>query len=150
MAVSSSPTSSPVAFPEDTKEAFTNLKIRRKARYIIFEFEDLNLNTTYISPRDAKAETMVAGLPATKAQYILFDHDTLSRDGRPRSRLFLFAWCPPSASIESKMLVSSQLRNVCQVFNGVEEHNVSSVAAVRDLLELDQSSDESDWDPDDD
>ena len=82
------------------KEVFTQLKIRRKHRYIVYkidpETEAVVVET--IGARDADLDALLRALPDADSRYAIFDHAYKTYDGRPANKLFFLSWFPSNAT----------------------------------------------------
>ena len=89
-------------------------------------------------------------LPKSSARYAVFDHAITTRDGRKKDELYFILWSPGSAATKSKLLYTSQRRNLDTIFTGVKDVQCATpeeVAKVFGDTSYD-APDEDDWDPD--
>lgn len=102
-----------VAVRDDCKQAFTDIKLGKLFRYIIYSLTD-DLKEVYVlkkAERDAKyddfVEDMKVAETAGQCRYAVFDCEYESKGGQPRTKLAFFMWSPDCAKIKQKMVYSS-------------------------------------------
>jgi cofilin len=133
------------------KEVFTQLKIRRKHRYIVYkidpETEAVVVET--IGARDADLDALLRALPDADSRYCIFDHAYKTYDGRPANKLFFLSWFPSNATPYSKMAYTHAKEHVREVFTGVFDIMARTTDEARSLVTGEAES-ESDQEFDDD
>ncbi|CAH0368347.1 unnamed protein product [Pelagomonas calceolata] len=133
------------------KEVFTQLKIRRKHRYVVYkidpETEAVVVET--IGERDADLDALLRALPDADSRYAIFDHAYKTYDGRPANKLFFLSWFPSNATPYSKMAYTHAKEHVREVFTGVFDIMARTTDEARSLVTGEAES-ESDQEFDDD
>ena len=107
------------------KEVFTQLKIRRKHRYIVYkidpETEAVVVET--IGARDADLDALLRALPDADSRYAIFDHAYKTYDGRPANKLFFLSWFPSNATPYSKMAYTHAKEHGARGLHGRLRHH---------------------------
>ena len=133
------------------KEVFTQLKIRRKHRYVVYkidpETEAVVVET--IGARDADLDALLRALPDADSRYAIFDHAYKTYDGRPANKLFFLSWFPSNATPYSKMAYTHAKEHVREVFTGVFDIMARTTDEAKSLVTGEAES-ESDQEFDDD
>ncbi|KAI1317595.1 cofilin [Mortierella claussenii] len=100
-------------------EAFQELKLRKKLKYIIYKLSDNNSEIVV----EEKAETatydeFLEKLPKDDCRWAVYDFDFSTPDGE-RNKIVFYSWSPDDAKIKSKMLYSSSKDALRKTLNGV-------------------------------
>ncbi|KAF5389533.1 hypothetical protein D9757_004201 [Collybiopsis confluens] len=89
-------------------EAYTDLKLRKKFKYIIY---NLNKdNTEIITEKTSESkdyEEFLADLPETECRWAVYDFEYEKEEGGKRNKLCFVSWSPDDARIKNKMLFAS-------------------------------------------
>ncbi|KAJ6585260.1 actin depolymerizing factor, partial [Mycena capillaripes] len=100
--------SSGVAVNPDCLEAFSQLKLKKTAKYIIFT---LNKDTTEIvvekTSQSTKYEDFIADLPEFECRWAIYDLEFEKEDGGKRNKIIFVSWAPDDAKIKAKMVFAS-------------------------------------------
>ncbi|CDO76695.1 hypothetical protein BN946_scf184975.g4 [Trametes cinnabarina] len=90
-------------------EAYQELKLGKKIKYIIFT---LNKDNTEIivekkSPLTSTYDDFLADLPEADCRWAVYDFDFEKEDGGKRSKITFFSWSPDDSKVKQKMLFAS-------------------------------------------
>jgi len=89
-------------------EAFQELKLRKKHKYIIFT---LNAKQTEIivekTSTDVDYETFLGDLPEDKCRWAVYDLEFEKEDGGRRNKITFIQWSPSDAKVKDKMVTAS-------------------------------------------
>ncbi|KAI1794953.1 recombinant Actophorin [Ganoderma leucocontextum] len=93
----------------DCLSAYQELKLGKKAKYIIFT---LNKDFTEIivekkADPNATYDAFVADLPETECRWAVYDFDYEKDDGGKRSKITFYSWSPDDSKVKQKMLFAS-------------------------------------------
>jgi len=135
-----------VAVSQECKNAFDEVKQKKKHRYVIFEIEgEKVIKVETVGERNASYDDFIHDL--TKAgegecRYGLYDFEyTHQCEGASekslKQKLFLMAWCPDTAKIKKKMLYSSSFDAIKKALVGVQKYiqATDSAEASRESVE---------------
>merc|ERR1711953_564315 len=95
---------------DDVLEAFNDIKLSHKYRYVIYK---RNADNTEIvlekaNGNSAKYEDFVADLPLNECRYGIFDLEYSKSDADGiRQKIVFVVWAPDTAKIKDKMLTAS-------------------------------------------
>ncbi|RDX53549.1 recombinant Actophorin, partial [Lentinus brumalis] len=101
--------SSGVGVNPDCLEAYQELKLGKKNKYIIFT---LNKDNTEIVVEkkgglSSSYDDFIADLPEQDCRWAVYDFDFEKEDGGKRSKITFFSWSPDDSKVKQKMLFAS-------------------------------------------
>ncbi|KAI0373678.1 recombinant Actophorin [Pilatotrama ljubarskyi] len=90
-------------------EAYQELKLGKKTKYIIFT---LNKDNTEIvvekkSPPTSTYDDFLGDLPEGECRWAVYDFDFEKEDGGKRSKITFYSWSPDDSKVKQKMLFAS-------------------------------------------
>merc|ERR1711975_155013 len=97
-----------VAIREEVLEAFQELKIGHKHRFVLFKMTD-NMEEVVVDAQGGAGDScdqFVSSLPQDDCRYAIYDFEYNQGEGQ-RNKILLVVWAPDSARIKSKMLYAS-------------------------------------------
>jgi len=101
------------------------------------------------TPNDS-AHIFLDTLPISDCRFAIYDHDYLSSDGRPQSKLFFISWLPDNATPHNMMAYSAAKGLFREKFTGVFDVMSKKIEEVEVLLGLQEEAgedeDEEDFD----
>jgi cofilin len=117
--------SSGVTVNQQCLETYSDLKLRKKYRYIIYRINDQSTEIivektaerTGDSP--AQYEELIQVLPETECRWVVYDFEFEKGDAGKRSKLMFISWVPDSAKIKPKMLAASSRQALRQALQGI-------------------------------
>lgn len=105
--------SSGVTANQDCLEAYQQLKLGKKYRYVIFTLSN-DLKEIVVEKKAERTpdvtvqyEEFVGSLSETECRWAVYDFEFEKEDGGKRSKIIFFSWSPDSAKIKQKMLFAS-------------------------------------------
>lgn len=112
---------SSVAVADESLEAFNDLKLGKKYKFIIFA---LNEKKTEIVVEETSTEqdydAFLEKFPENDCKYAIYDfeYDIGKGEGK-RSKIVFFTWSPDTAPIKSKMVYASSKDALRRALNGI-------------------------------
>ena len=88
---------------EECAEVFEALKLKRKHRFVIFKIGENQIEVEKVGERNSTVEDLIKALPFTDCRYVMYDHEYLTADGRPTSKLWFLSWFPQNSTPYNKM-----------------------------------------------
>lgn len=89
-------------------EEFQDLKLRKKAKYLIFTLNKDNTEIVVDKKSDsATYDDFINDLPETECRWAVYDFEFEKEDGGKRNKICFIAWSPDDAKIKQKMLFAS-------------------------------------------
>ncbi|KAF8978252.1 cofilin [Entomortierella lignicola] len=112
--------SSGVQVDQSCLQAFQDLKIAKKTKYIFFKLSD-DLKSVVVESQSETGDydDFLSGLPEDDCRWAVYDLNFKLDDGGERNKIVFYAWSPDSAKIKSKMLYSSSKDALRRALNGV-------------------------------
>ncbi|KNC45944.1 actophorin [Thecamonas trahens ATCC 50062] len=103
-------------------EAFQELKIGHKHRFVIFKIND---DHTAVEPlvngdKDATWDDFCAQLPADSCRYAIFDFEFETNDGGKRNKITFVVWTPDVCRVKEKMLYAGTKDAVKKKLEGIQ------------------------------
>ncbi|KAI9018509.1 hypothetical protein CLU79DRAFT_760626 [Phycomyces nitens] len=97
-----------VAVSEECFDLYSEFKLRKKYKFIIFKLADDNKEIIV----DKKAETgtyeeFLECLPAAEPRYAVYDFDYEKPGEGQRSKITFFSWIPDTSKVRQKMLYAA-------------------------------------------
>ncbi|CAO1636992.1 unnamed protein product [Sympodiomycopsis kandeliae] len=125
--------SSGVAVSPDCLEAFQQLKLGKKLKYIIYTLSGDNREIIVgkTSTSDSYDE-FLAELPPAECRYAIYDFEYEKGDDGKRSKICFFTWSPDDAKIKQKMIYASSKDAIRKALVGI-----SSEIQGTDVSEVD-------------
>ncbi|KAI9276585.1 hypothetical protein BY458DRAFT_505419 [Sporodiniella umbellata] len=87
---------------------FTELKLRKKYKYIIYKLSDNNAEI--VADKAAESgnyESFLEELPENEPRYAVYDFDYEKPEEGQRNKIVFYAWIPDTAKVRHKMLYAS-------------------------------------------
>ncbi|KAI0754701.1 actin depolymerizing factor, partial [Daedaleopsis nitida] len=115
-------------------EAYQELKLGKKSKYIVFT---LSKDVTEIvvektGPLSATYDDFLCDLPETECRWAVYDFDFEKEDGGKRSKITFFSWSPDDSKIKQKMLFASSKdalrRSLVGIAAEIQGTDISEVA----------------------
>ncbi|KAI9202759.1 uncharacterized protein BJ171DRAFT_166760 [Polychytrium aggregatum] len=101
-------------------EAYQDLKIRKKYRYVVYRLTD---NATEITVErkveQANYEDFVNSLPPNECRYVVYDFQYETSGEGTRNKILFYVWSPDSAKIKPKMLYASSKDALRKKLDGI-------------------------------
>ncbi|KAJ6228807.1 cofilin/actin-depolymerizing factor homolog-related [Anaeramoeba flamelloides] len=93
---------------DDCIEAYNDLKLNKKYRYVIFKLNDNDDEIVIDQTGDTNAtyDDFTACLPSNECRYAVFDYE-FDVEGQTRNKLLFVAWSPDNSRVRYKMLYST-------------------------------------------
>jgi len=113
-------------------EAFQELKLGKKSKYIIFTIND-DKTEVVVEKKSPSAnyEDFLADLPEQECRWAIYDFE-YEKEGGKRNKITFFSWSPDDAKIKSKMMFASSKdalrRSLVGVANEIQGTDYSEVA----------------------
>ncbi|KAJ3021976.1 cofilin [Thoreauomyces humboldtii] len=115
-------TSSGVGVQDTAVEAFQDLKLKKKYRYIIYKINDayteIVVEKTVETSGDVDYEHFVSSLPTNDCRYCVYDFEFGTGDG-VRNKILFFTWSPDTSKIKQKMLYAASKDALRKKLDGV-------------------------------
>ncbi|KAI8071509.1 hypothetical protein BC940DRAFT_293035 [Gongronella butleri] len=124
--------SSGVAVNPECIEAYNNLKLGKKSKYIIYKLSD-NLKEIVVEKQVAEAtyDDFLEALPADEPRYAVYDFDYEKPGAGMRNKITFFSWIPDTSKVRQKMVyaasVDSLRRNLVGLAIEVQGTDASEV-----------------------
>ncbi|KAI0629736.1 actin depolymerizing factor [Trametes polyzona] len=90
-------------------EAFQELKLGRKTKYIVFTLSPDNTEIVVekTGPSTSTYDDFISELPEAECRWAVYDFDYEKEDGGKRSKITFYCWSPDDSKIKQKMLFAS-------------------------------------------
>ncbi|KAG0350515.1 cofilin, partial [Gamsiella multidivaricata] len=100
-------------------EAFQQLKLGKKLKYIVYKLSDDQKSIVVEKQAEtATYDEFLKHLPENDCRWAVYDFDYSTADG-DRNKIVFYTWAPDGAKIKSKMLYSSSKDALRRSLNGV-------------------------------
>ncbi|KAI0049713.1 hypothetical protein FA95DRAFT_1515406, partial [Auriscalpium vulgare] len=100
--------SSGVAVNPACLEAFQELKLGKKLKYIIYAVSDDKTEIVVVkSSKTANYDEFLGDLPEADCRWAVYDFEFEKEGGGKRNKICFYSWAPDDAKIKSKMLFAS-------------------------------------------
>lgn len=102
-----------VSVNDDCKQVFTEIKLGRKFRFVVYRLSDdlKEINVESTAGIDASYDDFVERFKEAEGngqcRYGVFDAEYKTKDGNTKNKLVFFMWSPDGAKIKQKMVYSS-------------------------------------------
>ncbi|KAI0251972.1 actin depolymerizing factor [Lactifluus subvellereus] len=100
--------SSGVGVSQECVEAFQELKLKKRSKYIIFT---LNKEKTEIvvdkTSTSNEYDEFLGDLPETECRWAVYDFEYQNEEGGKRNKIFFYSWSPDGAKVKDKMVSAS-------------------------------------------
>ncbi|KAK2192466.1 hypothetical protein NP493_31g06019 [Ridgeia piscesae] len=102
-----------VSVKDECKQVFTDIKLGRKYRYVVYRLTDDLKEITVESTAGVEAsyddfvDQFKAAESSGQCRYGVFDAEYQTKDGNTKNKLVFFMWSPDGAKIKQKMVYSS-------------------------------------------
>ncbi|KAH9889929.1 recombinant Actophorin [Cubamyces lactineus] len=90
-------------------EAYQELKLGKKTKYIIFTLSKDNTEII-VEKKSSPTSTyddFLADLPESECRWAVYDFDFEKEDGGKRSKITFYSWSPDDSKVKQKMLFAS-------------------------------------------
>lgn len=97
---------------DEVTEAFNEIKLGHKWRYVTFRISD-DMKEIITEGKGEKKdtpneyETFLESLPADEPRYVVYDFHYQLADGGQRDDVIMISWCPDTTKVKKKMLHAS-------------------------------------------
>ena len=137
----------PTEVSSSIQDLFQALKLRRKHKYLVFKLatdESGTVDVEKVGGPKEKAADFLATLPNSDCRFAIYDHEYVSKDGRPQSKLFFVSWLPINATPHSMMAYSAAKGVFRDSFQGVFDVMAKNIEEVEVAVGLrkEESDDE--------
>ncbi|KAI0357505.1 recombinant Actophorin [Trametes cingulata] len=90
-------------------EAYQELKLGKKTKYIIFTLskDNTEIIVEKKSPPTSTYDDFLADLPEGECRWAVYDFDFEKDDGGKRSKITFYSWSPDDSKVKQKMLFAS-------------------------------------------
>ncbi|KAH9851693.1 recombinant Actophorin [Lenzites betulinus] len=98
-----------VGVSSDCLDAFQELKLGKKSKYIIFTLNPTNTEIV-VEKKGATSSTyddFIADLPEAECRWAVYDFEYEKADGGKRNKITFYSWCPDDSKVKQKMLFAS-------------------------------------------
>jgi len=112
--------SSGVGVANDAIEAFQDLKLRKKYRFIVYKMNDAM--TEIIVEKtvaDAQYDDFVKSLPAAECRYCVYDFQYDTSGEGVRNKILFYVWSPDNSKIKQKMLYAASKDALRKKLDGI-------------------------------
>jgi len=100
--------SSGVTVNPDCLEQFTQLKLKKKAKYIIFTLNKDNTEIVVEKSSDSQSyDDFIKDLPEDGCRWAVYDLEFEKEDGGKRNKICFYSWAPDDAKVKAKMVFAS-------------------------------------------
>merc|ERR1711916_185487 len=111
-----------IAVDDACVEAFQELKIGHKQRFVIFKIND---DHTAVEPllkgeKDATWDDFVGQLPADGCRYCIYDFEFTNADGGQRNKTTFVVWTPDVCRIKEKLLYAGTKDAIKKKLEGIQ------------------------------
>ncbi|TPX61139.1 hypothetical protein SpCBS45565_g07344 [Spizellomyces sp. 'palustris'] len=114
------PISSGVGVQDSAVEAFQELKLKKKYRYIIYKINDNNTEIVVEKTvESADYEDFVASLPASQCRYCVYDFQYDTAGEGIRNKILFYVWSPDTSKIKQKMLYAASKDALRKKLDGI-------------------------------
>ena len=134
--------SSGVAVNNAVLTTFSDLKIGRKYKYVIYKINDLLTEVIVDKTADSSNSSNSYDdfitdikLVGNESRYAIYDFDYVGADGGTRNRICFYIWCPDTATAKNKLLYASTAEIVRRKLVGI-----SAEIQGTDLSEIDHQT----------
>ncbi|KAJ3360441.1 cofilin [Allomyces javanicus] len=93
-----------VAVNDACVEAFQDLKLGKKHKFIVYRIEHNEEIVVDQTSTDADYDSFIGALPENDCRYAIYDLEFEHPDGGQRNKIIFIAWSPDTARIRSKMI----------------------------------------------
>ncbi|KAF9974243.1 cofilin [Actinomortierella ambigua] len=109
-----------VAAQQACIEAFTDLKLGKKHKYIIYKISDdlKSIEVEKTAGPEATYDEFIGDLPKDDCRYAVYDFTYKNADGE-RAKIVFYGWSPDDAKIKKKMIYASSKDTLRKGLNGV-------------------------------
>ncbi|KAI8589705.1 hypothetical protein BDZ88DRAFT_451848 [Geranomyces variabilis] len=112
--------SSGVGVQDTAVEAFQDLKLKKKYRYIIYKMNDaLTEILVEKTVESADYESFVSALPANECRYGVYDFQYDTAGEGTRNKILFYVWSPDTSKIKQKMLYAASKDALRKKLDGV-------------------------------
>ncbi|KAI8927960.1 hypothetical protein BC831DRAFT_450405 [Entophlyctis helioformis] len=112
--------SSGVTVNDAAVEAYQDLKLKKKFRFIVYKMSDDNreivIDKTF---EKATYDDFVASLPPNECRYAVFDFQYETSGEGQRNKLLFYTWSPDSSKIKQKMLYAASKDALRKKLDGI-------------------------------
>lgn len=127
-------------------DAFQQMKLRRKHRFIIYKIGAEEMEVELIGDRNETYDNMKKSLPFAECRFCIWDQDIKTADGRNTSKLWFVSWFPDNANTHMKMAYASAKGKFRDHILGVFDTQVASLEELDANLGLAKDDEEDDKD----
>ncbi|ORX45795.1 hypothetical protein BCR36DRAFT_585551 [Piromyces finnis] len=112
--------SSGVGVKDECINAFQDLKLGRKLKYIIYKISD-NLKEVVVEKTGDESEydDFVANLPENECRYAVYDFNYTNDEGGKRTKIVFYTWSPDTARIKMKMVYAATKEAIKKKLDGI-------------------------------
>lgn len=110
-----------VAVNDSALQAFNELKLGKKANFIIYKINDAKTEIVVEDEGTTDSyDTFIGKLPENDCRYAVYDfeYEISSGEGK-RSKLVFFTWSPDTAPVRSKMIYASSKDSLRRALTGI-------------------------------
>uniref|UniRef100_A0A6U6TV89 ADF-H domain-containing protein n=1 Tax=Zooxanthella nutricula TaxID=1333877 RepID=A0A6U6TV89_9DINO len=124
-------------------EAYTEIKMGKKLRFVLFKIEDKT--NIVVERKEEKTDgstgwdAFVEAVPDAEPRYALIEVDYKTEDGRDQSKLTFVFWSPDDGPVKEKMLYASTKDTIKKKFTGIMKEvqaNDKGDLEYKNILEL--------------
>lgn len=112
--------SSGVGVKDECIQAFQDLKLGRKLKYIVYKISDNFKEVIVEKTGDAgEYDDFVANLPDNECRYAVYDFDYTNEEGGKRNKIVFYSWSPDTARIKMKMVYAATKEAIKKKLDGI-------------------------------
>ncbi|KAJ3061808.1 cofilin, partial [Quaeritorhiza haematococci] len=112
--------SSGVGVRDAAVEAFQDLKLKKRYRYIVYKItDDFKEITTERMVENSEYNDFVASLPANECRYCVYDFEYEVPGEGPRNKIVFIFWAPDTAKVKAKMLYAASKEAIRKKLDGI-------------------------------
>ncbi|KAF9483537.1 actin depolymerizing factor [Pholiota conissans] len=109
-----------VAVNDQVLEAFQDLKLKHKYKYIIFNLNSSLTEIVVEKTSDQKDyDDFISDLPETECRWAIYDFEFEKEGGGKRNKIIFISWSPDDAKIKQKMVFASSRDALKRSLTGV-------------------------------
>ncbi|KAJ3054372.1 cofilin [Rhizophlyctis rosea] len=112
--------SSGVGVSDEAVNAFQDLKLRKRYRFIIYKMsDDLKEIGVEKTVENAEYNDFVKSLPANECRYCVYDFQYDTSGEGVRNKILFYVWSPDSSKIKQKMLYAASKDALRKKLDGI-------------------------------
>ncbi|OUM63165.1 hypothetical protein PIROE2DRAFT_67416 [Piromyces sp. E2] len=109
-----------VGVKDECINAFQDLKLGRKLKYIIYKISD-NLKEVVVEKtgEETDYDDFIGSLPENECRYAVYDFNYTNEEGGKRTKIVFYTWSPDTARIKMKMVYAATKEAIKKKLDGI-------------------------------